>query len=161
MPCSEDREALPYLECVQKELYRWACPVPLGVPHLATADDEYRGYHIAQGTIVTANIWSMTRNEKVYPDPETFRPERFDKISSASDELSNPRNLVFGFGRRICPGQQFADANIWLAMANILAAFDIRKASDADGNEITPIPEFTSGFSSRPEPFLCEILPRV
>lgn len=48
---------------------------------------------------------------------------------------------------RICPGQAFADATIWLAMANIVAFFDIKKAIDVDENEINPSPEFLSGFS--------------
>lgn len=157
LPDFEDRDSLPYLECILKELYRWSCPVPLGIPHLATEDDEYRGYHIAEGTVVTANVWAMTRNEQVYPEPEIFRPERFDAAVSG---LTNPRDLVFGFGRRTCPGQQFADANVWLAISNTLAVFDVCKAHDADGREITPAQAFTCGFASHPQPFVCEIIPR-
>ena len=29
----------------------------LGIPHLLTRDDEYRGYHIPKGTLVIGNAW--------------------------------------------------------------------------------------------------------
>lgn len=35
---------------------------------------------------------------------------------------------------------------IWQALANIVATFDIRKARDATGNEITPAGTFSSGL---------------
>ncbi|KAH9910913.1 cytochrome P450 [Amylocystis lapponica] len=159
LPEYDDRESLPYLESLLREVYRWCCPVPLGIPHLATADNEYRSYHIAKETVVIANIWSMTRDENVFPEPETFRPERFENMAIYTTELTDPRNLIFGFGRRICPGQQFADANIWLALANILASIDIRRVRGADGNEITPVPMFriNSSLERHVEPFVCEI----
>ena len=34
---------------------------------------------------------------------------------------------MFGFGRRVCPGKQFADIEIFLAIAMSLAIFDIKK----------------------------------
>lgn len=46
---------------------------------------------------------------------------------------------------RICPGRRFADSSIWLAIANIIAMFDIRKVRDNAGREIEPAVEFTSG----------------
>lgn len=48
---------------------------------------------------------------------------------------------------RICPGRRFADTNIWLAMAHLVAIFDIQKARDSEGNEITPPVAFESGLS--------------
>jgi len=40
----------------------------------------------------------MTRDEERYPKPDEFIPERF--LGQADDDELNPRNLVFGFGRR-------------------------------------------------------------
>jgi len=81
----------------------------------------------------------MTRDETIYANPEVFRPERFlDK------DCTDPRGIVFGFGRRMCPGIQFADAAIFSGIASILSTFRISKSRDADGREITPSIEYTS-----------------
>ncbi|KAH9936911.1 cytochrome P450 monooxygenase [Amylocystis lapponica] len=162
VPSFGDRESLPYLECVLKEVYRWQPPVPIGVPHRVTVDDQYRGYDIPAGSTVLPNIWygAMSRDEEIYSDPEAFRPERFTELNGSLSELSNPRNMVFGFGRRICPGRHFADLVVWLVMANIVATFNIRKARDAAGNEITPDCNFVPGLISHVEMFTCDIHPR-
>lgn len=38
---------------------------------------------------------AMTQNPEVYPEPHIFRPERY-----LESELPDPRDTVFGFGRR-------------------------------------------------------------
>jgi len=43
LPALEDRESLPYLNCVIRELYRWYIVVPLSVPHSSMKHDYYRG----------------------------------------------------------------------------------------------------------------------
>ncbi|KAH9917085.1 cytochrome P450 monooxygenase [Fomitopsis serialis] len=155
LPDVPDREALPYLDCFLKEVYRWNCPVPLGVPHALSEDDEYRGWYIPKGCMVIPNLWLMTVDEEVYPEPSAFRPERFLGLSGEEAEQLDPRNIVFGHGRRICPGRRFADVSVWLAVANIVAAFDIRKARDAGGKEITPPLSFVPGAVR------CLITPRM
>ena len=53
--------------------------------------------------------------------------------------------MAFGFGRRICPGRFLADASIFMSMAMLLAAFDIKKARDDDGTEVAPSLSFVPG----------------
>ena len=50
------------------------------------------------GTMVSSNIWAMTHDENVYPDPFTFRPERFFKADGTLNDDS--RILAYGFGKR-------------------------------------------------------------
>ncbi|PSR76830.1 hypothetical protein PHLCEN_2v8211, partial [Hermanssonia centrifuga] len=88
----------------------------------------------------------MSRDPVQYPDPEEFLPERFADSSQSEADDYNPRTFVFGFGRRRCPGQLFADGNVYLVMANIIAAMDISREKDEHGREIIPTPEFTSGL---------------
>ncbi|KAH9916791.1 cytochrome P450 [Fomitopsis serialis] len=160
LPDFGDRASLPYVEALFKEVYRWIPPVPLGLPHRLTEDDSYRCYTIPEGSMMIPNVWGMTRNADIYLDPETFRPERFLEMDAATAAAADPRNMAFGFGRRICPGKEFADGSVWLAAANVLAAFDIRKARDAAGREVTPVPAFASGMISHVRPFACDIRPR-
>ena len=36
----------------------------------------------------------------MYPDPESFKPERFLKDGKINPEVQDPNTFVFGYGRR-------------------------------------------------------------
>ena len=46
----------------------------------------------------------------------------------------------------ICPGRYLAEANVWIAMANLLTAFNFSPVKDADGIEQMPNAEFHDSF---------------
>lgn len=48
---------------------------------------------------------------------------------------------------RVCPGQYFGFASVWIVIATILAKFDISPAKDKDGRDIMPKMEFSTGIS--------------
>lgn len=52
----DDRDALPYIGCLIKELFRFNAVAHL-VPHSLDEDDVYKGYLIPKGSWVIANIW--------------------------------------------------------------------------------------------------------
>lgn len=57
LPELTDREALPYVNAVVKELLRWHASAPLGCPRMTTDDVEYNGYSIPRNTTVIVNVW--------------------------------------------------------------------------------------------------------
>lgn len=57
LPQFSDRTALPYVNALIMELFRFHVVAPLGIPHRTIADEEYRGYFIPAGTVVSPNIW--------------------------------------------------------------------------------------------------------
>ncbi|KAF8444865.1 hypothetical protein L210DRAFT_1014037 [Boletus edulis BED1] len=62
----------------------------------------------------------MSQDPDKFPEPETFKPERFLQAQSASvDDLS----FAFGFGRRACVGRHVADASLWITIVSSLAVF--------------------------------------
>lgn len=95
---------------------------------------------------------------KLFSDPMTFKPERFLGIEGNSPEL-DPHSVVFGFGRRICPGRFLADSTVYLSVAQTLAVFNISNATQ-DGIAITKNPKFEPGLISQPAPFQCSITVR-
>jgi len=98
-------------------------------------------------------------DSSVYTNPETFNPDRY--IPTSEGGLGEPLPVgPFGFGRRVCPGQHFATASVWIVIATLLATFKISTALDDTGKEITPAPKMTSGLESHPEPFPCVVNPR-
>ena len=54
--------------------------------------------------------------------------------------------FMFIYSSSICVGRHLADASVWIAAASILAAFDIVKAKDEGGREITPLAEMVEGI---------------
>ncbi|KZT03182.1 cytochrome P450 [Laetiporus sulphureus 93-53] len=160
LPTHADRPSLPYLESVLKETFRWTTPVPLGLPHQVTGDDEYRGYYIPGGSMIIANIWGMSRDPGMFPAPEVFDPDRFCKTVEDREGVLDPSTFVFGFGRRVCPGRMLADSSVWLIAANLVATMDIGRERDEAGREVIPVPEFVPGTVRHPKPFLCSIKPR-
>jgi len=153
LPEFADRPSLPYLECVVQESYRWHNAVPTGIPHRSMEDDVYNGMFIPKGSIIVANTRGITLDEDVYKDPHTFDPSRY--LRGEPHPIGH-----FGFGRRLCPGRHLADSSVWIAVASILAAFDISPLKAADGTPIIPKEEFVSGIASHPKPFKCLIVPR-
>ncbi|KAJ6104104.1 hypothetical protein N7523_010424 [Penicillium sp. IBT 18751x] len=154
LPGIEHRGNLPYVNAMVKEVLRWHPVAPMGLPHMSTADDTYGKYFIPKGSIILANIWAMMHDPEVYPDPMAFQPERYLGETPAPD----PHALVFGFGRRVCPGRFLADNTLFLSVAQSLAAFNISRARQG-GAEIT-IPQFEPGVISHASPFQCDIKPR-
>ncbi|KAH9850081.1 cytochrome P450 [Lenzites betulinus] len=162
LPTAEDRENLPYIQAVFLEVLRWNNVAPLTGPHLLMEDDVYEGYVLPKGTVVLANCWcvQILHDSEVYPEPMSFNPERF-MAAPGKEAEADPRGAVFGFGRRICPGLQLADATVWLAIAANLALFNIEKPLDAaTGEPIEPSVDYTGGAVSHPPPYLCDIKPR-
>lgn len=49
LPALADRDSLPYLEAIYREVLRLRPPFPLGVPHCLIEDDYYKGYFIPKG----------------------------------------------------------------------------------------------------------------
>ncbi|KAJ7723816.1 cytochrome P450 [Mycena metata] len=157
LPTFEDRDSLPYIEAICKELYRWLPIVPLAVPHRAMADDVYEGYFIPKGALVLANVWKFLHDPAVYADPFVFNPDRFLGPKAAP----HPTDVgLFGYGRRVCPGTHLADVSVWINVVKAVAGLTVARALDEDGNEIDPIADTTDGIIVRPIPFKCTVAPR-
>ncbi|CAE6455094.1 unnamed protein product [Rhizoctonia solani] len=151
LPEMEDQDDLPYVSRLIKEVLRWRPVIPLGVPHACAEDNIYKGYFIPKGAVVMANTWAMCCNPDVYSDPERFDPDRF------VDPMT-PDPPAFGFGRRICPGQHFAEATLFLTVATMLSVFNIEPTKDKYGNTVVPEARLTGKSLVRiPLSFQCSL----
>jgi len=148
LPQFSDRPMLPFLEALIKEVLRWRPAVPLGVPHRLVQDDEYKGYHLPKGSVIFPNVWQCMFDEDDFPEPSKFSPDRFMDGKVLKQDFVDPHGLAFGFGRRVCPGRHLADASLWIAMATLLAVFNISKPVDENGNVVEPDlePDLHFGF---------------
>jgi len=123
----------------------------------------YEGIVLKAGTVVIANTWACCHDEEAYPDPENFDPSRFltEDRKALRNDFVDPRTYVFGYGRRICPGRNLADAMLWTSVAIILSTFELSKGVDQQGQVIEPVPGFRSNMISRtPLPYSVVAHPR-
>ncbi|QRV84098.1 cytochrome P450 family protein [Ceratobasidium sp. AG-Ba] len=128
---------------------------PKGFPHAVAKDDIYKGYFIPKGSIVIANIWAMDRDKSIYVEPDSFDPDRFLDVT-----VPNPP--AFGFGRRLCPGNEFAEKSLFIIFASLLAVFNLKPPIDpVTSNLLIPEAKVTThALVSHPLPFDCVFEPR-
>ncbi|OAX40185.1 cytochrome P450 [Rhizopogon vinicolor AM-OR11-026] len=122
-PTFADQLSLPRLQAFISEALRWRPLLPNGLPHRATRDVIWENYCIPAGTTVIGNHWAISRDPEFYPEPHSFKPQRWiDDRGCLRDDLNLP---IFGFGRRICPGQYVANRSVFINSLLVLWAFQL------------------------------------
>ncbi|KAF2111242.1 cytochrome P450 [Lophiotrema nucula] len=158
LPVAADKPRLPYIEAIMKEVHRWHPVLPMGLPHSSIEEDVCRGYRVPKDSVLLPNNWFFTHDPAVYLEPMKFNPDRHITTRSHPAE-PDPRNYIFGYGRRICPGRYVADNALFITIAQSLAVFDV-KAPEVDGKVTMPAVKFEPGAISHPFPYQTEIKPR-
>ncbi|KAF8643363.1 hypothetical protein AX16_009091 [Volvariella volvacea WC 439] len=157
LPTLADRPFLPYIDAILLESMRWGPVAPLAVPHRLTQDDHYEGYFFKANTTFIANSWGILHDEDMFPDPMTFNPDRFlDAEGKIRTDILDPRDIGFGYGRRVCPGRFLGENSVWIALATLLSVFQLKKALGADGKPIEPELVWESALISHPRPYQCD-----
>ncbi|KAK4661191.1 uncharacterized protein QC763_704450 [Podospora pseudopauciseta] len=167
-PQWEDREKLPMLRAVVKEVIRWRPPVPTGIPHAIEKDDVYEGYLIPKGATIHALEWGITRDEETYPCADEFLPARWvdPAYPTFKEPLTQYPNLngfsQFGFGRRTCQGIPIVEQDLFLSMGGMAWAFDIRKKVDPVTGKFIPVHwnDYTPLLIAKPCKFDFDAIPR-
>ena len=123
----ETMPKMKYLRQVIDETFR--------VSRLATIaarvskDKELRigGHLVPPGIPIIAALNVILHDDKVFPDPKKFDPDRFS--GGKVPQLSNP---VFGFGARRCPGYNWSHYEVVVAATTILKNFRVIPADEKD-----------------------------
>jgi cytochrome P450 len=137
LPTFDDRTRLPFVHACMKEVFRWRTILPCTFPHHIKVEDEYRGYRIPANSTIVPLQWCMNHDERNFSDPHRFDPARW--LKSGAEEL---RYHAFGFGRRICPGRHMAENSVFLGIARLLWAYDIKPDSDWQYDDNAWDPQF-------------------
>ncbi|XP_027078023.1 cytochrome P450 CYP736A12-like [Coffea eugenioides] len=130
-----DIEGLEYLDMVIKESMRLHPVAPLLLPHESMEDCTVDDFHIQKKTRIIINIYTIGRDPNVWPDPETFNPERF-KDSNIDLRGQDFRLIPFGSGRRSCPGLQLGVLLVRFVLAQLVHCFNWELADNIQPTDL-------------------------
>ena len=136
-PAADQLHRLPYTAAVIAESMRLYPPVYV-IGREATDDLELGGYRVKRGYTVLMSQWVNHRDPRYFPEPDEFRPERWE--NGLGKRIPKFAYYPFGGGQRLCVGSSFA----LMEAAIILAAVGQRYRFTLDPDAVIGIkPQIT------------------
>lgn len=115
-PAADDYDRLVWTRQIVNEALRIYPPVWI-VPVVAREGATLGGTPIRPGTVVWCSQWVTHRDRRWFPDPEAFRPERWD--ADTPHPVPDHAWFPFGGGPRGCLGARFAQVEATLVLATL------------------------------------------
>ncbi|XP_067673016.1 cytochrome P450 3A5-like [Haliotis asinina] len=106
---------LKYMDHVITETLR-LYPAVTGISRYVAETVTIKGYTFPKDCAVHIPALPIHRDGDIYPDPESFKPDRWERKS----EMDPMNYLPFGHGPRQCVGMRLAQVEMKMALARIL-----------------------------------------
>ena len=130
-PTFADVPSLTYARAVLSEALRLYPPAWI-IGRTLTTDLTLAGWQLPAGSLVAVSPLLLHHDERWFPDPEAFEPERW--LDERRDDVPRYAYLPFGTGPRACIGEQFA----WVEAIIALTVLASRWTATASGAEVQP-----------------------
>ncbi|KAI4139162.1 MAG: hypothetical protein L6R39_006437 [Caloplaca ligustica] len=144
LPGPRALDGLPLLHAIVMETLRRHTAIPGSQPRITPpAPTSLAGSPPLPGGIrVSAQAYSLHRNEGVFPSPEVWNPERwFPELPQQKDEMMR-WFWAFGSGGRMCIGSNFAMQELKYVTAAVYSNFT---TSIVDDTGIEQVDSYTAG----------------
>jgi cytochrome P450 len=141
VPTAEDiHDKLQYTGQVIDESLRLHSPIH-AISRVATEDNTVGGFLVPKGQTVVISMYAIHRQERLYPDPEKFDPDRFTPEAVAARHRF--AYLPFAAGHRNCIGAGQALVELKLIVARIAQRYVLtldptQKVETAPGTTMFP-----------------------
>lgn len=129
----DQMEQLSYLEACIHETMRLKPVIPI-LTLQAIHDTVVGDVAIPRDTPILAVLRHDSLSGRHFERPESFEPERWlEEAEQPLTPTARRASMPFGSGPRVCPGRYLAILEMKLAMAMLLASFDIESVDTPDG----------------------------
>ncbi|PKH40967.1 Cytochrome P450 [Nocardioides alpinus] len=110
----DPRDRIPWTRAVIDEALR-LYPPAWAISRRSLGPDVIGGVEVPAGTLAIISPWLVHRRAESWPDPASFRPERFLDPAAARSGY-----LPFGQGPRLCIGRDFAIGEMAVVLDRLL-----------------------------------------
>ena len=140
-PRVSDRENCHYIQATIMEVLRNLFTSITEAPRKALKDTTLGRYDIPAGTILLPNTWAIHHDPEFWDEPYEYKPERFlDDQGSLlpADHPTRQRFMPFHAGARVCPGEAFAKARLFITISSLFKMFTVKPEDEADLSVLDP-----------------------
>ncbi|KAL3465726.1 cytochrome P450 [Aspergillus heterothallicus] len=141
-------QALPILTACVKENLRISKIIADSIMLVEPVDTLiYKDWAIPPGTPIGMTLYHMHMDERIYPDPTAFKPERWLKAAEAGYDLDK-YFAPFSKGTRGCLGVNLANAQMYLGMGVILRRFNFELFDVDEERDVRTVRDCFVGLES-------------
>ncbi|CAH0600158.1 unnamed protein product [Chrysodeixis includens] len=119
----DDLDKMQYLDMVISESMRKYPPIGITQRECTRGSVLPSGVSVEKDVVCMIPIFAIHRDEKNFPNPEVFDPERFAPENIA--DIKKYTYLPFGEGNRHCLGARFSRVQIKAGLARLLRRFTL------------------------------------
>lgn len=120
-PIQDDKHSCPYTLAFITEILRVRPVVSFTLEHKAIQNSTLGIYNIPKDITLVFHIFSQHMDPAFWEDPKEFRPERFLETDGTFMTTSRFTGyLPFSLGRRACPGEKLALADLFLLITGLI-----------------------------------------
>jgi cytochrome P450 len=115
---------------------------------LSSSRDSCRKLMSFKQAAVGMSALFIAKNPAIFPDPESFLPERWTGESAKTEHLERYL-LAFGKGTRSCVGINLAYAELYTILATIFRRFPSLELYNTTERDVEHVHDYFSGMTRR------------
>lgn len=130
-------EAIPYVEWTMKESMRIYPPAWSLFGREAVQDCELGGYPVPAGSWIFCYPWVLHHDERFFPDPWRFEPERF--TPERAEQIPIGSFIPFGVGGHACSGMRMAMSMLTTVLPLVVQRYSFRLSPEQGPVQLDPL----------------------